>query len=633
MRCNLKPPFLLALMLCLANVLSLAAGSLRFIHGPDGNERMSFTGSSASGLIAFGTYVDSMGRTDLFRWNNGGFSTIDVSTDATLVQASADGTRGAAVAGSNQAAYLDAGAIHLIPGLHTAPSSFANGIDFNGGVICGTDLQSPLIGRAFMYQPPYAGGNLVYLPNVPGNTPCSALCVDYYGTRIGGWGVNLAGQTVPVYWNLHTTDAAAHIIPLANGMVGGVLTSLSSNGALGAGWMRDGSGKEWLFRWSSSEGVNIVGTAQASINEAIISDDGSTILANGASTPIIWDQWLGASTLAAYFAASGFSLTGHTLDNVVGFSGSGQMVFGNSHGSKPEGFVAQLIPPRPAYTLSVGKNPIVGGNALTLTVAFPSAARANVTVFLRHVGNDISVPNQIVVKKGYLVGSLSVPTAAVSAGVVNRVYADFAGHIQYQDIVINPASLISLTLSASSFVGGAPAYEGTLTGKITLDGTTARATTYVVDSNDGAAISSPGALPLGAQSSSATFALKSHGVDSAVVVTVTASYQGVGLGKTVTIKPCALIALNSPYPATVKGGSSFQLTVFLTGEAGPSGIKVSLSSDKGAIAPIQPSLTVPSGHVTWPVTVQTGTVTTDTTVRFTAIYKGVSTYVDMTVLR
>jgi hypothetical protein len=148
-------------------------------------------------------------------------------------------------------------------------------------------------------------------------------------------------------------------------------------------------------------------------------------------------------------------------------------------------------------------------------------------------------------------------------------------------------------------------------------------------SNDGTVHVSPVTIPAG--QTSQTFTLTTSAVTAARTASITATYAAASQTVSLTLNPPAAVTLSSLTisPDHVKGGSSAQATVTLTGPAGLGGVRVDVQSSSLLTAAASPSFaTIPQGQSSAVLMITTsfpGVVT------FTATAGGVSKTATLTV--
>jgi trimeric autotransporter adhesin len=146
-----------------------------------------------------------------------------------------------------------------------------------------------------------------------------------------------------------------------------------------------------------------------------------------------------------------------------------------------------------------------------------------------------------------------------------------------------------------------------------------------------AAATVPASITIPQGSSSATFSATATAVTIATAVTLTASYAGASETFNLTISPPPPTLSSISVPAAINSGQSAAGSVTLSSAAGASGAIVSLVSSNPAAASVPQSVTVPAGALSAGFSVNAGSVTTPTSVVFTASYSGASRTANVTI--
>jgi hypothetical protein len=188
-------------------------------------------------------------------------------------------------------------------------------------------------------------------------------------------------------------------------------------------------------------------------------------------------------------------------------------------------------------------------------------------------------------------GSFSYQPVAGFAGVDHFVYrvTNEGGIAAATATILVEPQLSSLKLAVSSIAGGNP-----VSGKVTLQGAAFGAGSPVKLSSSSASAPVPAIVNVPAGSSAGSFSIATRGVDVAQNVTITAVY-GQTFSSTLTLMPAQLSHLVFSAP-TLYGGQGTYLTAVLTGAAGPSGAKLSLSSGYPSIASVPSTLNIVAGQ-------------------------------------
>jgi hypothetical protein len=179
-------------------------------------------------------------------------------------------------------------------------------------------------------------------------------------------------------------------------------------------------------------------------------------------------------------------------------------------------------------------------------------------------------------------------------------------------------TLNTLTLSPSTVAGGL-----TTTGTVVLNGPAPYDMVFnLTCANPMATVPATVTVPAG--NSSANFNITTVPVAASVSGVIQATYCGLTVGRTLTVRPIAASAVSmNPNPAP--GGSPVTGTVTLEEPAAPGAVVVQLSSSNPALAnPTVTSVTVPQGATTATFTITTALVSDVTPVSITATTAGKS---------
>ena len=177
---------------------------------------------------------------------------------------------------------------------------------------------------------------------------------------------------------------------------------------------------------------------------------------------------------------------------------------------------------------------------------------------------------------------------------------------QISTVIVNPTSVTGGTSSS---------------GTVTLSGVAPTGGAIVtLSSNNTSAATLPTSVMIGAGLTTATFAVATHAVSTAIPVTITGTYNGTQT-TTLTVNSPVLssVSLN---PTSVLAGVSSVGTVTLSGAAPTGGAVVALSSSNSTVAAVPQSVTVPTGSLMTTFQVTTASSATTTVVTITAQFGG-----------
>ncbi len=187
-------------------------------------------------------------------------------------------------------------------------------------------------------------------------------------------------------------------------------------------------------------------------------------------------------------------------------------------------------------------------------------------------------------------------------------------------------ALAAVSASPSVLTGG-----GSATGTVTL-GSAAPSAVVVALSSASMAVSVPESVTVGANATSATFAIATAPVAAQTATSIVASYAGAQKSTTLTLNPPAAAALASlaVSPTSVVGGNTVSITVMLTSPAPAQGAAVTLRSSS-TLVPLPSSVTVPAGATSRAITVKTRATKRESGVSLFAVYAGTGWRASLTV--
>jgi hypothetical protein len=186
-------------------------------------------------------------------------------------------------------------------------------------------------------------------------------------------------------------------------------------------------------------------------------------------------------------------------------------------------------------------------------------------------------------------------------------------------------TVAGVTLSPTAVTGGISS-AGTVT--LTQAAGTGGAVVSLSSSSGDASV--PSTVTVAAGASSATFSIKTIGVNSQSTATINAGTATGSKAVTLTINPAALATLTIN-PTSIGGGGTATGTVTLSGPAGSVATTVTLTSSDTAAATAPSSVYVPAGKTSGTFTITTSAVTSSTVVTITGTLSGQSQSATLTV--
>lgn len=259
---------------------------------------------------------------------------------------------------------------------------------------------------------------------------------------------------------------------------------------------------------------------------------------------------------------------------------------------------------------TVNPTTVVGGTTATGTVSLNgTAAPAGVVVSISSNSASATVPATFTIPGGASSGSFTINTNVVNA-TTTAIFAVTDFVTTHNSLTITPGGLTNLTLSPSTVYGGSNSV-----GTITLSAPAPSGGTVVnLSSNDVSAVV-PTTVVVSAGATTATFTITTLGVDATTTPTITATLGSTNKTASITVKQAVMSGF-SVSPSTVVGGSSATGNIILHGQAGPSGIAATVSSNIAA-ATVPASVVIPYGSASGTFTINTNVVNSTVNAVFT----------------
>ena len=275
---------------------------------------------------------------------------------------------------------------------------------------------------------------------------------------------------------------------------------------------------------------------------------------------------------------------------------------------------------------SIAPSSVTGGAGATGLLTLGAAAPAGgALVALGSDSSAVTPPRSVTVPPGSTSASFSISTTAVAAATHATLSAAYAGATLTASVTVNPtAGSLALTLSPNPVNGGVR-----VTGRVTIGLAPASPVTLALASSNPSAARPPATVTIAAGSTSATFHIDTSAVSSPAQAAISASYNGATASATLTVNPAALLSVGTsgwirrPHPGTGR--------VYLSGVAAQPCIVSLASSDPNALS-VPATVTVPEGASSAAFSLTPRKVNSNTLVRISATYNGV-TATAMTVVR
>jgi hypothetical protein len=253
--------------------------------------------------------------------------------------------------------------------------------------------------------------------------------------------------------------------------------------------------------------------------------------------------------------------------------------------------------------------------------AGPSGAMA----YLTTDSKLISIPATVSIPSGQVTGTFLATPVSVTKKQTATVTALMLGVTEKATLTMVPDGIATVTVNPDKVNGGQ-----LVTGTVTLTGIAPKGGVSVhLTSSKPAAASVLGVVMVPAGSISQTFSIKTKGVASETVVTITGKVGTTTAEATLTVEPPVLLSV-SVNPTTVGGGATATGTATLSGSAPTGGLAIELSSNNGAaVVPVK--VTILTGKSSGTFTVKTGGVTSQTAAKITGSLNGNSESCTLTI--
>jgi dipeptidyl aminopeptidase/acylaminoacyl peptidase len=276
------------------------------------------------------------------------------------------------------------------------------------------------------------------------------------------------------------------------------------------------------------------------------------------------------------------------------------------------------VDPAALTSVTVKSLAITGGATELGTINLDGvAASGGVTVKLSSNSSFAVPPHTVTVPAGKSSATFSIQTKPANTPKTVTILAVSGNTTAAASFTVYPPTLVSVTVSPSSLVGGDMA-----TGVVKLGGVAPSPGITITIAGDQDLVDLPKSVSVAPGKESAILVVKTNPVSAITLGQITAT-----LGSTTQIAP---ITLNPPTlksltlrPSTVKGGSPSVGTVVITSPAPSSGLTISLLSSSD-FAAVPSSVVIPSGKTTATFTITTQKVTAKQQVTIKATSLGTS---------
>lgn len=350
------------------------------------------------------------------------------------------------------------------------------------------------------------------------------------------------------------------------------------------------SGGNSLGTFTLSQAAPIGGAAVS-----LTSSDPSVTLPPGVTVPA------GATT--ATFTMTTTGVSSQVVATITAGSGTGSKT------------ATLTVTPAGLTTLNINPSSVVGGNAATGTVVLNGYAGPSGTVVTLSATAGATVPTSVTVPSGQSSASFTLNTSGVSSQVISKVSASLAGITQTANLTVTPAQFSLLSVTPSIVSGGT-----SVTGQVSLNGNAGTKPVTISLTSSSPAAPVPPSVVIAAGQSSASFTVKTLGVASQKVATITAKNGTVIKTATVTLNPPVLASLNLN-PTTVYGAGTSAGTVTISFKAPTGGMIIKLASNSKA-ASVPATVTIAAGSTLAKFTVKTIAVAVNSDATITATLNG-----------
>jgi hypothetical protein len=266
-------------------------------------------------------------------------------------------------------------------------------------------------------------------------------------------------------------------------------------------------------------------------------------------------------------------------------------------------------------SLTFNPNPVLGGQAVTGTVALAGPSVGNTVVTLSSNSAAASVPPSVTIPNGSTSVDFQIQTSTVQVDTAATVFASAGVSSVQATLTVQPLRLVSFSLSSSA------AFEGqNVTGTVAINGPApAGGVSVQLSQTNPTAATIPASVSIPQGQSSASFTITGKSVTSQQSTTITASRAGVTFSRTLTVSPITISSFQLTN-SSVTGGTVVQAVIQIVAPAPPGGYSIALSSSNSGAASVPSSVTIPSGASSAIFDVTTRRVTQVTFVTLTATH-------------
>jgi len=280
-------------------------------------------------------------------------------------------------------------------------------------------------------------------------------------------------------------------------------------------------------------------------------------------------------------------------------------------------------------SVSVSPTTVTGGTSSTVTVTLSQPAPSGgITIGVGSSDPTVTVPAIAVFPQGTTTQTFTATTTGVATTKNVSVSAALGTSFMTATLTVNPAALMSLTLSPT-FVTGGTGSVGTLV--LSGPAPPSGLTVTLMSSNTSAA-TVPASFNIAGGASSGTFNVTTLAVSAGANVNITATLPS-GASSTVPMTVVAPVVVSLSFmPTNAVMGQVTTGTVTLTGPAPAGGLQVTLHSGNTTALPVPANVTVAANSTSQTFSATAGSVTTSTNVAVTAMTSTTTVTGNITIL-
>jgi len=279
-------------------------------------------------------------------------------------------------------------------------------------------------------------------------------------------------------------------------------------------------------------------------------------------------------------------------------------------------FSSSLTIQAPALaSFSVSPTSVVGGTSSTGSVTLTGVAPSGgMTVTVSSSSANAMPPTSIVVPAGSTSASFTITTTSVTSNVTATITATLGTSTKTAALIIQPLSLVSISVSPSTVVGGSTT---TVACAVTLNGPApSTGATVTLSSSNTKAATVPASVTIASGSTSATFTVTPLIVASSQSVSIKATFGGGSQSTTLTVNTLQVSSLIVS-PSSVIGGTSATGTVTLNAAVkAATVVKLSTSSTSSTV-PASVTVATNASSATFTVTTKAVAASTTATIKAT----------------